>query len=60
MFLKQKNLPLIPQLFHENKFVTYFLEKAEPLNSFFSKQCSLINNRSTLPTHMQDLTNLNE
>ena len=44
-------------MFHENKFVTNFLEKAEPFNSFFSKQCSLINNGSTLPTHMQHLTN---
>ena len=44
-------------MFHENKFVTHFLEKAELFNSFFSKQCSLINNGSTLPAHMQYLTN---
>ena len=44
-------------MFHENKFVTNSLEKAELFNTFFSKQCSLINNRSTLPTHMQYLTN---
>ena len=35
----------------------YFLEKAEFFNSLFSKQCSLINNGSTLPTHIQYLTN---
>ena len=50
-------MPLSPPLFHENKFVTNFLEKAELFNSFFSKQFSLINNGSTLPTHMQYLTN---
>ena len=44
-------------MFHENKFVTNFLEKAKLFKSFFSKQCSLINNGSTLPTHIQYLTN---
>ena len=53
-----KKIPLIPPLFHENKFVTNFLEKVEFFNFFFfSKQCSLINNGSTLPTRMQYLTN---
>ena len=52
-----KKIPLIPPLFHENKFVTNFLEKAELFNSFFSKQCSVINNGSTLPTHIQYMTN---
>ena len=33
------------------------MEKAEFFNSLFSKQCSLINNGSTLPTHIQYLTN---
>ena len=55
--LNNKKILLMPLLFHENKFVTNFLEKAELFNSFFSKQCSLINNGSTLPTHMQYLTN---
>ena len=32
MFFKQK-IPLIPPLFHDNKFVTDFLEKAELFNS---------------------------
>ena len=56
-FLNNKKIPLIPPLFHENKFVTNFLEKAKLFKSFFSKQCSLINNGSTLPTHMQYLAN---
>ena len=57
MFFKQQKIPLISPLFHENKFVTNLLEKAELFNSFFSKQCSIINNGSILPTHMQYLTN---
>ena len=56
-FLNNKKIPLIPPLFHENKFVTNFLEKADLFNSFFSKHCSLINNASTLPTHIQYLSN---
>ena len=31
-FLNNKKIPLIPPLFHENKFVTNFLEKAELFN----------------------------
>ena len=35
-------------LFHKNKFVTDFREKAGTFNSFFAKQCSLINSDSSL------------
>ena len=35
--LNSKKIPLIPPLFHENKFITNFLEKAELFNSFFFK-----------------------
>ena len=56
-FLNNEKIPLIPPLFPENKFLTIFLEKAEFFNSFFSKECSLINNASTLLTHIQYLTN---
>ena len=41
-FLNNKKIPLIPPLFHENRFLTDFKEKAELFNSFFAKQCSLI------------------
>ena len=57
MFLSNKKIPLIPSLFHENKFVTNFLEKTELVNSFFSKQSTLINNASIFTTHIQYLTN---
>ena len=42
-FFNNKKIPCIPSLFYENKFVTNFREKAEIVNSFFPKQCSLIN-----------------
>ena len=51
-FLNNKKIPLIPPLFHENRFITDFKEKAEPFNSFFAKQCSLIRNDSELPTSL--------
>ena len=43
-------------MFHENKFVTGFKEKAELFNSFFAKQCFLIKNSSKLPSHLHYLT----
>ena len=55
-FLNNKKIPLIPTLFHENKFMTDFKEKAELFNAFFSKQCFLIKNSSKLPSHLHYLT----
>ena len=54
--LNNKNIPLIPPLFHENKFATDFKEKAELFNSHFSTQCSLISNSNKLPSHIKYLT----
>ena len=47
--LDNKKIPLIPPLFHENKFVMDFKEKVELFNSRFGKQYSLISNSSKLP-----------
>ena len=55
-FLNNKKIPLIPPLFHENRFITDFKEKAELFNSFFAKQCSLIRNDSDLPTSLNFYT----
>ena len=49
-------MPLIPQLFHKNRFIIDFKEKADLFNSFFSKQCSLVTNNSKLPTSPSYLT----
>ena len=55
-FLNNKKIPLIPPLFHENRFIIDFKEKAELFNSFFSKQSSLITSNSKLPTSPSYLT----
>ena len=47
--LNNKNIPLIPLLFHGNDYVTDFKKKAELLNSFFAEQFSLTSNNSELP-----------
>ena len=54
--LNNKKIPLIPPLFHENKFVTDFKEKAELFNSHFATHCSLTSNSSKLPLHIKYLT----
>ena len=56
IFLNNRKIPVIPPLFHNNKFVTDFKEKAELFNSFFAKQCSLIKNGSKLPPRLHFLT----
>ena len=55
-FLNNKKIPCIPPLFHENKFITDFKEKAELFNHFFVNQCSVSNN-NVLPTDLPQLTN---
>ena len=55
--LNDKKIPCIPPLFHENKFVTDFREKAELFNHFFVNQCSLLSNNRVLHTNLPQLTN---
>ena len=38
----------IPRLFHQGNYVTDFKKKAKLFNSFFAKQCSIIQNSSEL------------
>ena len=51
-FLNDKKIPCIPPVFHNNKFVIDFKEKAELFNTFFAEQCSLPNNNSELPNSL--------
>ena len=52
MFLNNKKTLIIPPLFYENRFVTDFKKKAELFNSFFAKQCTVINNGNSLPSEL--------
>ena len=56
IFLNNKEITLIPPLFHENRFIIDFKEKAELFSSFFSNQCSLLKNCSKLPTNLRYAT----
>ena len=52
VFLNNRKIPVIAPVFHKNKLVTNFKEKAELFNSFFAKQCALIKNGSKLPLRL--------
>ena len=55
-FLTDKKVPCIPPIFHENRFIIDFREKAELFNSFFANQCSLVRNGSVIPTDFEPFT----
>ena len=55
-FLKYEENAYLPPLFYENRFITDFKEKAQLFNIFFSKQCSLIPNNSSLPADVNYIT----
>ena len=44
------------RIFHHNKFVTDFSKKADLFNSFFAKQCSVIESNSVLPSSSVPVT----
>ena len=48
-FLHKRKTPKIPAIRHNNTFLTDTLVKANTINSFFAKQCSLIETGSELP-----------
>ena len=50
--MNNKKTPIIPPLFYENRFITDFEKKTELFNSFFAKQCTVINNGSSLPSEL--------
>ena len=55
-FLNGSKIPLIPPLLVDNKLVTGFLDKANPFNNFFAKQCTPISNDSTVPVSINFAT----
>ena len=54
--LNDKKIPCIPPIFHNNKYIADFKEKSEIFNTFFAEQCSLIPNKSVLPSQLTLLT----
>ena len=54
--LNDKKVPCIPPIFQDNKFITDFSKKAGLFNSFFAKQCSVIENNSVLPSSTNPIT----
>ena len=49
-------IPVIPPMFYNNNFIFDFKEKSELFNEYFSKQCLLIQNKSTIPSFFTPLT----
>ena len=49
-FLNNNKIPVIRPIFHDNKFITDFKQKAEIFNSHFSKQCTPLINNSKIPS----------
>ena len=47
-YFNEQKIPLIPPLFHENKFVREFKVKALVFDSNFERHCFLINGSSNL------------
>ena len=56
-YLNDRKIACIPSSFHDNKFITDFKEKAELFDTFFPKQCSIIENGSKLSSNLVYHTN---
>ena len=58
-FLNNKNilLPVIPPIFHDNKYITDFKQETEIFNSHFSEQCSPLMNNSKIPSECSRKSN---
>ena len=54
--MHQMEKTVILPLFYKNRFITHFKEKKQLFNIFFSKQCSLIPNNSSLPADINYTT----
>ena len=45
-----KEIPCVPPLYHNSKFMSEIKEKCELFNSYFAGQCTPLDNNSQLPT----------
>ena len=55
-FLNNKKIRIIPLLFYKNRFITDFQEKVKLFKFFFSKQCCIIPNNSSLTADFNYIT----
>ena len=55
-FHNNKKIPCIPPIFHENRFVTNFKEKAELFNTVFAGQCLIVDNGREIPSFLHPNT----
>ena len=55
-FHGNKKIPCIPLIFNEKRLVTDFKEKAELFNSFFAKQCSIVDSGTEIPSLLDPKT----
>ena len=55
--LNGKKVPCVPPIYDNNRYVTDFKEKCQLFNSYFSEQCTLLKNISTLPNTCSKHTN---
>ena len=56
-FTKWEKVPCVPPIYDNNRYVTDFKEKCQFFNSYFSEQCTLLKNISTLPNTCSKHTN---
>ena len=56
IFLNNKEIPCIPLLPYQDKFVSDFKEKANIFNNFFADQCSNVSKNSELPVTLTKKT----
>ena len=56
-FLNNKKIPIIPSIFHDNKHITDFKQKAAIFSSHFSKQFSPLINNSKIPSECSRKSN---
>ena len=55
--LNGKKSPRVPPIYNNNRYVTDFKEKCQIFSSYFSEQCNLLKNISTLPNTCSKHTN---
>ena len=55
--LNNKKMPCIPPVYHNNKYITGFKEKAQIFSNLFANQCTLVENTSKLPIDSFKRTN---